>query len=183
MLTPTTPLFIVKSKNEVTWRDNHNTTNTVSICEVPGVISQLEPHAWLEFSPYIWSSGTTGGRLMYVSEQEQVVEMQDETIPAQLLTRTTPALYSGKLKWFDLNYVMYIESVEKLSYSGFQYILPFHKVKRIITELSTHQYGFEKLSRIASVPTLEFAVTKSGKIISLDIDWAKQWIIQNKKGR
>lgn len=173
------PLFTVKERNEIIWRDDKNVKSNISYTQFLDIISGYDPPTWLEFSNYIWGSNTIAGRLVYINAEQQIIELQLGVVPSQLLAPDHQGdllVYSGPLIFFDLNQRDYWQNIARLRSLGHN-PLSFYVVRKIIRELSDwYSIGCQELVKIASLPTLEFGVnTTNWEFIFIDIDWPSQW--------
>lgn len=169
------PLFIVKGVEFITWRDDKGVKKEISCAEMVKIVKQFEPSTWLEFAEYIWGSQTMAGRLLYVNQCEQVVELQKGITPSQLVTRNDYPMYSGPVSCFDFRIDDYRETLAILRGADFQKVLDFYSVKRIVNYLARNFAAFEKLSQISPMPTLEFGILEDQSFICIDVDWPAQW--------
>lgn len=169
------PLFIVKGKKNIMWRDDMGIKKEISYSEMVKIVKKFEPSTWLEFAEYIWGPQTIAGRLLYINKYEQVIEMQKGIIPSQLVSRNNYPMYSGRVCCFNLQINDYQETCLILKSAGFQKIMDFYLVKRIIDYLARNSIAFEQLFAISSMPTLEFGILEDRSFIFIDIDWPAQW--------
>ena len=177
-LTIVPPLFFVRGGDEIVWRNDKNEKRIVSHREAMRIISGYRPGTWLEFSDYIWGPETMAGRLAFISDGEQIIELQRGVIPSQLLLRdceVRPA-YSGSLSYFELTTQSYREAGILLRDAGYSNVLTMWAVRSVASVLGRRHFrGFEELAKVAPMPTLEFAITSSQAFVSIDIDWPSQW--------
>lgn len=169
------PLFIVKGVECITWRNDKGEKKEISYTEMMKIVDQFKPLTWLEFAEYIWSPQTTAGRLLYINQRDQVVELQKGIAPNQLVSRNDYPMYSGSINHFNFQIDDYRETVVNLRNAGFQKILDFYSVKRVVDYLARNSMAFEKLSKISLMPTLEFGILGNRSFICIDIDWPTQW--------
>lgn len=173
-LTTIPPLFIV-SGNCITWRDDKGIKTEISCAEMVKIIKEFKPSTWLEFADYIWGPKTTAGRLLYLNQDEQVIEIQKGITPNQLVRCNDYSMYSGNISCFNFQIDDYRETSMILRNAGFQKILDFYSVKRIVDYLARYSEAFDKLSKISLMPTLEFGILEDHSFIFIDIDWPAQW--------
>lgn len=172
-------LFIVNGAERITWRNNKGEKKEISYAEMVKIIAQFRSATWLEFVDYIWGSQTTAGRLLYINQSEQVVELQKGIMPNQLLSRNEFPLYSGRISYFNFQINDYQDAMLLLKNAGYQKFLDFYTVKRIVNYLADNLLAFEKLSQISPMPTLEFGVLNDQSFICIDVDWPAQWKMFN----
>lgn len=169
------PLFIVRAKNDITWRDDKGIKREISYNKMVKVISRFGLSTWLEFATFIWGEKTMAGRLAYISPREQLIELQIGVIPRQLMDNKEFAVYSGMLSYFDLKLQDYRDIRENLQSMGYKKILVFNMVQEILKSFSQRYFdAFEKLAKISPLPTLEFGIKSDQTFISIDIDWPAQ---------
>lgn len=172
------PLFIVRAQNDIVWRDDENKKRKISYSEATQVIANYKLGTWLEFTGYIWGQDTLAGRILYVGPNEQIIEMQTGISPNQLLWLGEDVfpVYSGATSYFELSLDNYREAMVTLRSIGHKQFLPFSTVQRVVKNFGHYHFdGFEKLSRVAPMLTLEFGITKNQKLVCVDIDWPSQW--------
>lgn len=170
------PLFVVRDKNDITWRDDKGIKREISYSKMVKVISRFGLSTWLEFAAFIWGEETTAGRLAYISPCEQLIELQIGVIPRQLMDNKEFAVYSGTLSYFELSLQSYRDTKVSLQNMGYKKVLAFSVVREISKNLGERYFGaFEKLAKISSLPTLEFGIKSGQTFISVDIDWPSQW--------
>jgi hypothetical protein len=114
---------------------------------------------------------------MFINSTEQIIELQIGVVPGQLLLlnqRNLP-VYSGSLRWLELQANDHQEDTTKLKNIGHKNILSYISVCGVAKKLRGHFGGFQKLARVAPFPTLEFGITKGQALICIDVDWPSQW--------
>ena len=173
------PLFTVKGRNEIIWRDDKNVKSNISYAQFLDIISGYDPPTWLEFSNYIWGHNTIAGRLAYINAEQQIIELQLGVIPSQLLAPDRQGnfpVYDGSLSFFELSRSDYWQHIARLRSLGHD-PLSFNVVRKIIEELGSRYFmGWQELVKIAPLPTLEFGVdTTDWKFTFIDIDCPSQW--------
>ena len=89
------PLFVVNGSDSVQWRDDQDTKQTISADEALVAISQYPQTTWVEFTPRPWNERTIAGRLIYISMDNQVLEIQQGTVPAKLINDRQLPTYVG----------------------------------------------------------------------------------------
>lgn len=169
------PLFTVEAADKITWRNDEGEKKEISYAEMLEIMAQFGPATWLEFSSYIWGERTTAGRLAYISQREQIIELQKGVLPSQLLSRNKFPLYSGSISYLELGIRDYRDTALSLKAAGYQRILDFSIVKSVMNNLARRFDAFERLAEISSMPTLEFGIPKDQSFICIDVDWPSQW--------
>lgn len=177
MFTLVPPLFVVSASNSVQWRDDKGTRKVLSAKEALAVIKQFPQTTWVEFAPCPWNERTVAGRLIYVSMESQVLEIQQGTVPSKLINDRQLPTYSGELSFFEASMRDYFEASRRLRDAGYLNICSFDAVRGICRKMPP-MASFEELRFISQLPTLEFAFT--GQLMAIDIDWPAQYI--EKKG-
>jgi len=181
MLTLVPPLFVVNDVNRVQWRDNLGTKRVITVSEALSIIKGYPQTTWVEFSPNPWGESTIAGRLIYVDLDNQVLEIQQGTVPAKLISNRQLPTYVGELSFLDVERHNYLEDSCRLRDVGYTSICPFSVVRSICREMPAIA-SFEQLRLISRLPTLEFAFTGIGLLMAIDIDWPAQYI-EKKEGR
>ena len=169
MLTWIPPLFRVNREEKlVVYRDEQGNIQSIELQQILIKIRKLPPKSWVEFGRHLWRKDTTAGRLVYVSAEEQILEIQKGVeIPA--IDKNPTASFRATLSFFELAGLL---DERKLAHcTGFEW----HEVKRMVYCLGEHYQGFEDLRRIANLPALEFAYTKHDGLIVIDVDWPAQY--------
>lgn len=174
------PLFNVKDTNRVQWRDNQGTKRFIDADKALSIIKAYAPNTWVEFSPCPWRKNAIAGRLIYVSIDNQIIEVQRGTIPSKLIDDRQLSTYVGELNFLDIERYRYLEDSRRLRATRYISILPFNIILDICRKMPEIT-SFKKLCLISKFPTLEFAITETGQMITIDIDWPAQWV-ENKKG-
>jgi len=169
------PLFVVEAVDKITWRNDRGEKKGISYNDMLDVIALFGPLTWLEFSNYIWGSETTAGRLVYMSQHEQIIELQKGILPSQLLSRNELSLYSGPVSYLDLQLRGYKETASSLRILGYKEIFGFDVVRGAVKYLARFFSAFEKLAKISPMPTLEFGILRDQTFIFIDVDWPSQW--------
>lgn len=180
MKTLVPPLFVVRGENSIEWRNDRGVLQEIGKSRVFKEIARYGPSTWVEFTPYIWGEQVFAGRVLYESTGRQILEVQEETIPSRIMNDRELPVFSGEIRFLDLDRLSYLASVRRLESIGYKYVLHFGTVRFVCKALQPYRAGFEKLLGIAKHPTFEFALDKSGRMTSIDIDWPAQWI--NKGG-
>jgi len=170
------PLFTVVGKDAVTWRNDRGQKNFISLQQARTEMNGYNPGTWLEFSPCLWGERVCGGRILYESAKEQILEVQRGTIPANLMDNKDLPTYMGGTNFLDIERYRYLEASMFLKELGYKTILPFSLVRHICKKMQPLFSGFERLRAISQKPTFEFAFTETGQPISIDIDWPEQCI-------
>jgi hypothetical protein len=170
-----TPLFVVNSSHNVHWRDNRGNKNLITTNKALSIIQTYSTNTWLEFSPYIWGIRTIAGRLIYTTQDNQILEIQQGTFLPNLMDDQQLPTYMGKLSFLDLKLHRYLEDSRHLQSIGYSTICPFSAVRDICKKMPLIT-SFEKLNCISQFPALEFAVMETGQLITIDVDWPSQWI-------
>lgn len=169
------PLFIVNDSHSVQWRDNQNMKRVITADEVLSIIKEYPQNTWVEFSPYPWKEHTIAGRLIYVAVDNQVLEIQQGTVPAKLINDRHLPTYVGELSFLGLERHRYLEDSRRLRATGYLNICSLGMVWNICWEMPAIA-SFEELRFISRLPTLEFAFTGTDRMIAIDIDWPAQWV-------
>ncbi len=179
MLTLVQPLFIVNNINSVQWRNNQGVKQIINLHEALTVVKNYPKSTWVEFSPYLWGEYTIAGRLMYISAENQILEMQQGVSPTKLVNDCKLMTYVGELSFLETEKHQYVQHSCCLRSMGYSNIFPFSVVQSVCRKMPRIS-SFESLLLIGKFPTLEFAFRSSGQLIAIDIDWPSQWI--KKKG-
>jgi len=179
MLTLVPPLFVVNDANSVQWRDNQGTKRTITASEALSIIGGYPQTTWVEFSPNPWGERAIAGRLIYIAMDNQVIEIQQGTVPAKLINDRQLPTYVGELSFLDAERHRYLKDSRRLRDAGYLNICPFSVVRNICREMPA-MASFEELRFISQLPTLEFAFTGTGRLMAIDIDWPAQYT--KKKG-
>lgn len=177
------PLFVVNDPHGMQWRDNHGTKRVITAHKALSIIKAYPPSTWVEFTPSPWGGRgrTIAGRLTYVAVDNQVLEVQQGTIPAKLINDRQLQTYVGELSFLDVERHRYLEDSRRLRAVGYLNICPFGVVRSICRKMPAIA-SFEELRLISQLPTMEFAITGTGQMIAIDIDWPAQYI-EKKGGR
>jgi len=179
MLTLVPPLFVVNSANSVQWRDDQGKRYVIRPIEALSIIKRYSKTTWIEFSPNLWGDATIAGRLIYVAMDNQVLEIQQGTVPAKLINDRQLPTYVGDLSFLDLERDRYLEDSHRLRDAGYGNVCSLSMVRSICRKMPA-MASFEELRLISRLPTVEFALTKTGQLITVDVDWPAQYI--EKKG-
>lgn len=163
------PLFrINRGEKSVVYRDEQGNIQSIELQEIVLKIKNLPPKSLVEFARYLWEKDTIAGRLVYVSAEEQILEIQ-KGVEIPEMDKNPTATFRAILSFFGLPGSF---KERKLAYhTGFEW----YEVERIIRCLGEHLKGFEGLKRIANLPALEFAYTKRDGLIVIDVDWPAQY--------
>ena len=181
MFTLVPPLFVVNDLNNVQWRDDQGTKRIVPASKALTIIGKYPETTWVEFTPNPWGEHTIAGRLLYVSVDNQVLEIQQGTVPAKLINNRQSPTYVGELGFLEVGKRGYLEDSRRLRDAGYPNICPFSVVRSICREMPP-MASFEELRLISRLPTLEFAFTETSRLMAIDIDWPAQYI-EKKGGR
>ncbi len=175
------PLFVVNASDSVQWRDDQDAKRSISASEVLMIIGKYPETTWVEFAPRPWNDRTIAGRLIYTSMENQVLEIQQGTVPAKLLNDRQLPTYVGELSFFEATRRGYLDDSRRLREMGHLNICSFTTVKNICRAMPP-MISFEELRFISRFPTLEFVFTETGWLMAIDIDWPAQYI-EKKGGR
>ena len=175
------PLFVVNDSHSVQWRDNQGAKRVITADEALSIIKAYPQNTWVEFAPLPWRESTIAGRLIYVAMDNQVLEIQQGTVPAKLINDRQLPTYVGELSFLDVERYRYLEDSRRLRAVGYPSICSFGVVRNICREMPA-MASFEELRFISQLPTLEFAFTGTGRLMAIDIDWPAQYI-EKKGGR
>ena len=181
MLTLVPPLFVANDANSVQWRDNQGTKRIVTTKGALLIIKGYPQTTWVEFSPSPWGERTIAGRLIYVSMDNQILEIQQGTVPAKLIHDRQLSTYVGELSFLDVERRNYLEDSRRLRGVGYLNICSFSVIRSICRGMPP-MASFEELRFISRLPTLEFAFTETGLLMAIDIDWPAQYIEKNRGG-
>lgn len=182
MMTLIPPLFIVVSESEVIWRNDKGAKKRISPRMALKAISRLRPNTWLEFTPSLWDKGATGGRVIYDGTENQIIEIQERTIPAKLLEDKSLPVFSGSLHYLEIGRLEHMDCSARLKDLGFRSVMPFGVIRSLCKKLQPYFHGFEELTTVSPKPAYEFALLNDGSLVSLDVDWPSQWKENPKKG-
>jgi len=169
------PLCEVRTEQDIRWRERDGKFRSLNQAEVLTELAVFADDTWFEFIPIIWGGNNIAGRLSYIDPKEQLLEIQEGVKPAQLVQRGF-ALFTGSLTYFDIQGQDYRERARELSQASYNQIIPLHRVKMVADWLFPKMDAFEYLKQLSPMPTYEFAYLTSGQMISIDIDWPRQWI-------
>ncbi len=175
MFTLIPPLFIVYKKDEILWRNDQGVKKTITFKETIEEIAKFKPFTWLEFSKYLWVKRNAGGRLLYINKEEQIFEVQQGTIPSQLINNLEYPVYAGKVSDLKFNAKEYFKNANHLLNLGYKHIIPIEAVELLLEVMHSYKEGFNELVKISPKPTFEFAFVNNKLLISIDIDWPAQW--------
>lgn len=170
-----TPLFAVKNKKEIVYRDRNHKRRKVSVPALLKQISSFSRESWVEFAKILWEHGTAAGRLIYENRERQLLEIQDGVIPAEIGNCRDLPYFLSELDRFDCEDSFNFDRI-KLREVGFNIGFPRELVGRLCNELALFADAFEILRHIAPLPTLEFAYVRHRQLIAIDIDWPAQWV-------
>lgn len=169
------PLFVVNNLDNVQWRDDQGTKQIVPANEALAIVEKYPSTTWVEFAPIPWGERTIAGRLIYTSTENQVLEIQQGTVPAKLINDQQLPTYVGELSFLEVSQRSYLEDSRRLRGVGYLNICSFYTVRSICREMPPMD-RFEELRLISQLPTLEFAFTETGQLMAIDIDWPSQYI-------
>lgn len=172
------PLCWVKSGSDITWRDGSDQTSKINRKGLAKRLKELGPESWVEFADELWGENTIAGKLVYISENKQRLELQKNTTPAGILRSKDSATFSIETKLdadFPMSISDYKEAKLSLQKSGFDNILTLDEVRSVFESISNYLRGVSMLNDISPMPTLEFAFTNSHKIIFIDVDWPDEY--------
>ena len=163
------PLFRINRKEQsVVYRNEQGNIQSIELPEIFIKIKDLPPKSWVGFARYFWGKDTIAGRLVYLSGEEQVLEIQ-KSVEIPEMDKNPTATFRATLSFFELPGSF---KERKLAYqTGFEW----YEVERIVHCLGEHLQGFEGLKRVANLPALEFAYTKQEGLIVTDVDWPAQY--------
>ncbi len=181
MYTLVPPLFVVSDSDSVQWRDNQGVKRTITASKALKIINGYSETTWLEFTPDIWGKQTIAGRIIYTSAESQTLEIQQGTIPANLINDRQLPTYVGELSFFEVTRQGYLDDSRRLREAGYLNICSFGVIRSICREMPPIA-SFEELCLISRFPTLEFVFTETGRLMAIDIDWPAQYI-EKKGGR
>jgi len=181
MYTLVPPLFVVSDSGSVEWRDDQGVKQVISTDEMLEVINKYPQTTWVEFTPRPWNKRTIAGRLIYTSMENQVIEIQQGTVPAKLINDRQLPTYVGELSFMEVTRRGYLDDSRRLREAHSLNICSFGVVRNICRAMPP-MGGFEELRLVSRLPTLEFAFTETGRLMAIDIDWPAQYI-EKKGGR
>jgi len=168
------PVFIVKSADDIVWRNTKGEHATISKAEMLSVIKSFDRTTWLEFVPFLWNGQTIAGRLLYLNERVQTVELQEGVRPAEMPAHREHPTFIGTMHLFACTEEWYRECIKQLAEKGFSSYIEYETVSSICHRLRRMRDGFDQLCAIGQMPTLEFAFT-GNNLLAIDIDWPTQW--------
>lgn len=175
------PLFVVNSSDSVQWRDDQGVKQVISTDKALAVIGQYPQTTWVEFTPRPWNERAIAGRLIYTSMDNQVLEIQQCTVPAKLINDRQLPTYVGELSFLEVTRRGYLDDSRRLREIGYLNICSFGVIRSICRAMPP-MGSFEELRLISRLPTLEFAFTETGRLMAIDIDWPAQYV-EKKRGR
>lgn len=173
------PLFIVNGSDSVQWRDDQGAKQVISTDKALAVIGQYPQTTWVEFTPRPWNEYTVAGRLMYTSMENQVIEVQQGSVPAKLLNDRQLPAYVGEISFVEVTKCGYLDDSRRLREAGYLSICSFNVVRSICRAMPP-MASFEELRLVSRLPTIEFAFIETGRLMAIDIDWPAQYV--KKKG-
>ena len=109
------PLFIVHEEDAVEWRNDCGIRRSIRKNQAFGEIARYSPDAWVEFTPYIWGERVFAGRLLYEGGIEQILELQQGTIPSRIMNDRGLPVFGGEIRFLDLDRASYLESAPAVS--------------------------------------------------------------------
>jgi len=175
------PLFVVNDSDNVEWRDDQGAKQVISTDKALAIIGQYPETTWVEFTPCLWNERTIAGRLIYTSMENQVLEIQQGTVPAKLINNRQLPTYVGELSFLEVTRRGYLGDSRRLRQLGYLNICPFDTIRSICRAMPP-MASFEELRLVSQLPTLEFAFTETSRLMAIDIDWPAQYI-EKKGGR
>jgi len=181
MRTLVPPLFVVSDSDSVEWRNDQGAKQSISTDKALAVIGQYPETTWVEFTPRPWNERTIAGRLIYTSMENQVLEIQQGTVPAKLINDRQLPTYVGELSFLEVTRRSYLDDSRRLREVGYLNICSFDTIRSICRAMPP-MASFEELRLVSRLPTLEFAFTETGCLMAIDIDWPAQYI-EKKGGR
>lgn len=169
MVTWIPPLFRVNRREKsIVYRDEVGNIQPITLPEIFIKLKSLPSESWVTFGRYLWGKNTIAGRLVYVSKEEQILEIQ-KGVEIPEMDKNPTATFGSALSFFELPYSF---EKKKLAYqTGFEW----SEIREIVHCLSEHLQGFEGLKRVANLPAIEFAYTKQRGLIVIDVDWPPQY--------
>lgn len=169
MPTYITPFFLIKG-NRIKFRNEFGDIQFVTPEEMLERIRKFPLQSWVEFIRSIWGDTTIMGRIIYLSLNEQLIEIQKGITPDELgeYKEGHPYFTTELYSFGILDRVKYRH---RLLRSGFK----ITEVENIISSLKKYIQGFESLKQIANLPTLEFGYTIERELVVVDIDWPSQY--------
>jgi hypothetical protein len=171
MLTWIPPLFRIDRAETVIYRDRFGNIELITPQQIFIKIKELPPKSWVEFTKNIWGGNTIAGRLLYISIEEQILEIQRGVEIAEM-DRNPMKSFRARLSFLEFSEPAVSQ---KLAYQcGFK----TKEISGIIESLQKCVYGFEGLLRIAKLPTVEFGYTDKDGLLLIDVDWPSQYIIK-----
>jgi len=169
MLTWIPPLFRINRRDKsVVYRNEQGNIQLIELPEIFIKIKELPPKSWIEFARYLWKKDTVAGRLLYISAEEQILEIQ-RGVEIPEMDRTPSGSFRATFSFFELRGSF--DERKLARQTGFEW----YEVKRIVDCLSKHLQGFEDLKQIADFPAIEFAYTQQEGLIVIDVDWPAQY--------
>ncbi len=167
-----TPFFLVKGEYDIEYQDPQGEKKRLnSLKEIINEIYSFTGKIWIEFVKSVWNRETIAGRLIYSSYLQQILEIQ-KGVSSKNIGNNREIYFYTELSRFNLSVDLNNSIVQQsIVNSGFTKL----EINNILSPLRTYKSKFEKLSRISSLPTLEFAYDKNGEIIVIDVDWPDQY--------
>ena len=170
-----TPLFVVKSNNDILYRSRNNESRKVSAQAILKQVSTFSKKSWVEFAKILWRQDTIAGRLIYENREKQLLEIKEGVVPEEIGNHKDLPYFLSNLNGFLRGDSFTFDRI-KLREAGFRIGFPRESVERLCSDLAQFSDAFEILKHIASSPTLEFAYVHHQRLIAIDIDWPTQWV-------
>lgn len=171
-----TTLFSIESSGRIQMREQEKWYDLKENTLVDELIS-LPKGTWLEFVKPLWSGNVLAGRMVFVSFEKQLLELQRGVRPVEI------GLHAGNsdylfltLNYFDFcrpaDWVDRLETNRKINISGIRR----GELEMILGVLGHFTDSFLTLARIGRYPTLEFGYSHPNCLTVVDIDWADQYL-------
>lgn len=170
MTTIIPPLVRINSAEAIIYRDTQGKSEPIELGSVLDKLNELPQNSWVEFTQNIWGHKTIAGRFLYVSPEEQILEIQRGVEPAEL-GRNRAGFFSIRCDFYrPANRIGLGKALHESDFS-------LNELRSILDCLADHNSGVEGLKRVGDLPTLEFGFTEQEGLQLIDADWPSQFII------
>lgn len=168
-----TPLFIIR-RGSITFRSRNGGMNNISIDGMLAEIAILPTGSWIEFADILWRGDNMAGHLVYENANSQLLEIQVAVAPAQIGSTRALPYFMTMLNNFACDESYNFDRM-LLRRAGFGLGISRERIEGLCYELSLFNEAFQRLQKVASWPTLEFAFVGRREFMALDVDWPAEW--------
>ena len=170
-----TPLIIVRSARNISFRSRDGNICLVGWHEIPNIISQSPPQGWVEITRPIWGQDVIAGQLVYHNASSQFLEIQEGVDAHNIGEDLTKPYFYGQFCHFRTEEDLRLK-VAALQADGFSRIFGRGFIKQLMSKLGEYKIRLDKLATISKSPSLEFAY-QLDNFFFLDVDWPAQWLV------